>query len=162
MRTTLKRGVGRAGDVNARAVFPPGVLSAVKRYVQPPPRRRGALALIGRLLAWTMAAVSLLAGAAGGGLYLYSHHVVEALRPRTAAVKVAQKRLDAAPPGQAAIALVIGYDARRGVEAGGPSRSDTIMLVRADPKTKSISMLSFPRDLSVETYCPGRPTSVNK
>ena len=30
------------------------------------------------------------------------------------------------------------------------------MLVRADPDTKSISMMSFPRDLFVEIHCPGR------
>ena len=29
------------------------------------------------------------------------------------------------------------------------------MLVRADPKTNSISLLSFPRDLYVEIVCPG-------
>ena len=29
------------------------------------------------------------------------------------------------------------------------------MLIRADPETKSISMLSFPRDLIVDVYCPG-------
>ena len=164
MRTTLKRGVGRTAEVNGngRAVFPPGVLSPVKRYVQPPPPRRGMLALLGRVLAATIAAISLVAGSAAGGAYLYFHKSVEALRPRTAAVKVAQKRLDAAPPGAAAIALVIGYDARRGIEAGGPSRSDTIMLLRADPKTKTISMLSFPRDLRVALYCPGHASSVGK
>ena len=32
------------------------------------------------------------------------------------------------------------------------------MLVRADPTTDSISMLSFPRDLQVEIRCPGKPT----
>ena len=30
------------------------------------------------------------------------------------------------------------------------------MLIRADPETKSISMLSFPRDLGVPIYCPAR------
>ena len=30
------------------------------------------------------------------------------------------------------------------------------MLVRADPETKSISMMSFPRDLFVQIHCPGR------
>ena len=158
MRTTLKRGVGRAAEVNGngRAVFPPGVLSPVKRYVQPLPRRRGTLEVLGRVLAWVLAAASLAAGSVAGGAYLYFHRSVAALRPRTAAVKVAQKRLVAPPPGQAAIALVIGYDARRGAEAADTSRSDTIMLIRADPKTNTISMLSFPRDLWVEIHCPGR------
>ena len=48
------------------------------------------------------------------------------------------------------MALVLGYDRRtHGVDAGGGSRSDTIMLIRADPDKKVISMLSFPRDLIV-------------
>ena len=71
-------------------------------------------------------------------------------------MKVAAKRLDVALPGQPATALVIGYDKRAGEGKGTTSRSDTIMLVRADPETKSISMLSFPRDLFVEIHCPGR------
>jgi anionic cell wall polymer biosynthesis LytR-Cps2A-Psr (LCP) family protein len=47
-----------------------------------------------------------------------------------------------------AIALVIGSDYRAGDAAGG-SRSDTLMLVRIDPRTKYISLLSLPRDLYV-------------
>ena len=73
-------------------------------------------------------------------------------------VKIAAKRLDVALPGQPATALVVGYDRRAGEGAGTRSRSDTIMLVRADPDTESISLLSFPRDLFVEIDCPGRAT----
>ncbi|HEV8450211.1 MAG TPA: LCP family protein [Gaiellales bacterium] len=47
-----------------------------------------------------------------------------------------------------AVALVIGSDYRAGDVAGG-SRSDTLMLVRIDPRTKYISLLSLPRDLHV-------------
>jgi LCP family protein required for cell wall assembly len=47
-----------------------------------------------------------------------------------------------------AVALVIGSDYRAGDAAGG-SRSDTLMLVRIDPRTKYISLLSLPRDLHV-------------
>ena len=53
-----------------------------------------------------------------------------------------------------AVALVVGYDYRFGDDPNA-SRSDTLMLIRADPDTKSISMLSFPRDLLVDVYCPG-------
>jgi LCP family protein required for cell wall assembly len=53
---------------------------------------------------------------------------------------------------------VIGYDHRAGIESVRPSHSDTIMLVRADPSTKTISMLSFPRDLDVPIYCPRTKT----
>jgi LCP family protein required for cell wall assembly len=45
--------------------------------------------------------------------------------------------------------LVLGSDRRTNI-AGDKGRSDTIMLVRIDPGTKSISMLSIPRDLRVE------------
>ena len=74
----------------------------------------------------------------------------------SADVKEAQTTLDGVPPAdKAAIALVIGYDRRHGEAEGTPSRSDTLMLLRADPQTDSISMLSFPRDLIVEIRCPG-------
>ena len=43
---------------------------------------------------------------------------------------------------------MIGSDYRAGDAAGG-SRSDTLMLVRIDPRTKYISLLSLPRDLYV-------------
>ena len=36
------------------------------------------------------------------------------------------------------------------------------MLVRADPSTDSISLLSFPRDMRVEIRCPGRPPFVDR
>ena len=68
---------------------------------------------------------------------------------------MAAKRLDIALPGQPATALVVGYDRRAGEGKGTQSRSDTMMLVRADPGTKTISLLSFPRDLFVEIHCPG-------
>ena len=46
---------------------------------------------------------------------------------------------------------MIGYDKRKGDTDRG--RSDTMMLLRADPTTKSISMLSFPRDLVAPIWC---------
>ena len=47
-----------------------------------------------------------------------------------------------------AIALVIGSDHRYS-DGSSPSRSDTFMLVRIDPKSHVVSLLSFPRDLWV-------------
>ena len=49
MRTTLKKGIGRGAGANGngRAVLPPGALSPVIRYQQPP-RRRGTLVLVGK------------------------------------------------------------------------------------------------------------------
>jgi LCP family protein required for cell wall assembly len=78
----------------------------------------------------------------------------------TPAVKKAARQLDVPLPNQPAVALVIGYDARKGE---GPSgRSDTLMLVRADPQTDSISLLSFPRDMRVEIRCPGQTPYFDK
>ena len=47
-----------------------------------------------------------------------------------------------------------GEDRRPG--EGDNSRSDTMMLVRLDPRTKTMSMLSFPRDLVVNVPGYGR------
>jgi len=90
------------------------------------------------------------AGALAGGAYLWFHESVAAVVAKTPDVKVAAKRLDIALPGQPATALVVGYDQRKGVDKGIQSRSDTVMLVRADPQTDSVSLLSFPRDLIVD------------
>ncbi len=105
---------------------------------------------------WVGIAALVLAVGASGGTYLYFHESVSALAPETPGVKRAQGQLDAPLPGEPAVALVIGYDHRLADGDGAPSRSDTLMLVRADPETDSISLLSFPRDMRVEIHCPGR------
>ncbi len=156
MRTTLKRGVGRSaeGNGNGHAVFPPGPISTITRYEQPPPPERSGLELLVRILVATLLVILSLALAAAGGTYLWFHQSVAAVRAHSTDVKIAQKQLDVTLPGQAAVALVVGYDFRVGDDPTN-SRSDTLMLIRADPGTKSISMLSFPRDLIVPVYCPG-------
>ena len=75
------------------------------------------------------------------------------MQASTPDVKRAQKALDIPKANAPAIALVIGYDHRAGIESANPSLSDTLMLIRADPVTKTISLLSFPRDLDVPIYC---------
>jgi len=156
VRTTLKRGLGRAatGNGNGKPVLPPGVLSPVSVYRQPPPRRRSRLALAGQLALWLGVALVVLAAGVAGGAYLYFHESVAAVAARTPEVKRAAKQLDVALPGQPAVALVIGYD-QRTEDGSFEGRSDTLMLVRADPGTDSISLLSFPRDLLVDIRCPG-------
>ena len=164
MRTTLKRGLGRAAPPNGNGnpVLPPGALSPVNVYRQPPPGRRSRLALVGSMLLWLgVAALVLVAGAAGGA-YLYFHESVAAVAAKTPAVKRAAKKLDVQLPGQPAVALVIGYDHRAGDGDNTSGRSDTLMLVRADPESDSISLLSFPRDMLVEIRCPGRGPFVDR
>jgi anionic cell wall polymer biosynthesis LytR-Cps2A-Psr (LCP) family protein len=158
MRTTLKRGIGRGATVNGngRPVLPPGTLSPITIYRQPEPPPRSRWAFVRTALAWSAVGLLVLIGSAAGGAYLWFHQSVAEVVATTPDVKIAAERLDIALPGAPATALVVGYDRRAGEGKGVESRSDTIMLVRADPETKSISLLSFPRDLFVEIHCPGR------
>jgi LCP family protein required for cell wall assembly len=163
MRTTLKKGIGRGAELNGNghAVLPPGVLTQMTRYRQP---KRSALRFVGKILFSLAATALMIALGLAGGYYLYLDTSVEKLNVTSPEVKKAQKELaKVPPPDQPAIALVIGYDRRlEDVKLGNPSRSDTLMLVRADPTTDSISMLSFPRDLHVEIHCPNRSTFADR
>jgi len=165
LRTTLKRGIGRANGLggNGHSVLPPAALTPMVRYRQPEPPRRSGWRIVGRVLLWVAIFVVMLAVALVAGIYLWFHESVAAVRAHSQDAKAAQKFLgEPPPPGHAAIALIIGYDHRAGEASGTPSRSDTVMLLRADPATKTISMLSFPRDLDVNVDCPGSPTFVGK
>ena len=65
-----------------------------------------------------------------------------------AAIKAADEVTDRPLPDKPMNILLIGSD--KSTVPGDPGRSDTQMLVRLDPETKSISMLSLPRDLLVD------------
>jgi LCP family protein required for cell wall assembly len=157
LRTTLKRGLGKTGtngNGDGKAVFPPGVITPMARYRQPPPLRSGRLL---RILGWGFASILMLVCGIAGGAYLFFHHEVANVQAHTPAIKIAAKKLAVPLPGHPTVALVIGYD-HRAADGNAPSRSDTVMLLRADPQTKSLSLLSFPRDLVVDRICPGHPT----
>jgi LCP family protein required for cell wall assembly len=162
MRTTLKRGMGRAATLNGngRAVLPPPVLEPMRRYRQPPPPAHTTRGAIGRVFGWIMLAILVVASGIGGGLYLYSHETLGAIGAHSKGAIAASKdkNLHAiASPSEPATALIVGYDARKGADATSAqdSRSDTIMLVRADPTNNTLSLMSFPRDLQVPIYCKG-------
>ncbi len=162
MRTTLKRGAARAaanGSGDGLSAVPAAPLSAVTRYG---PRRRSPLALLGRIVLWLLVALLVVAGGLAGGVLLWWEHGVAATAPKTPEEREAQAVLDSVPPAdQPAVAIVVGYDRRFGPEKTLETRSDTIMLIRADPKRKTISLLSFPRDLLVEIQaCKGSPVHV--
>jgi len=165
MRTTLKRGVGRAAGLerrNGSAVFPPLPASPgagrgrtrLYRAAVRPRRRVAGRIVVGLLLTLLTAALAL-----AGGAYLWFHESLASVQAHSLAVKKAEKQLDVSIPGHAAIALVLGYDQREGGAFTTSSRSDTVMLIRADPVSKTISVLSIPRDLGVPIYCPDRSGS---
>jgi len=161
MKTTLKRGVGRAADTNGtgRAVLPPGALTPITRYEQPG-KRRGIVGLLGRILFFLVLATISLLGGIGGGYWLEGEQTVVDIDRASRSdphIRKAATKLKIPLPGRPAIAIAVGQDFRRwasDAERGG--RADTIMLMRADPTVGTLSMLSFPRDLMVDIHCPGR------
>ena len=158
MRTTLKRGMGRgaAVDGNGRPVLPPAAVTPMTLYEQPARPRRTGLQLVGRILLWLLVAVLVVAAGLLGGAYLYFHEQVKAVQAHDPELIRAEKGLVLTAAGKPATALIVGYDHRAGPEAKLPSRSDTVMLVRADPIDKTVSLMSLPRDLLVPIHCPGR------
>jgi LCP family protein required for cell wall assembly len=163
MRTTLKRGIGRGAGTNGNGnvTLPPGALTPVARYRQPARSRPSFAARVGKFFLGLLVIVLMVAGGAAGGLYLYGHDFAAATAPHSRAMKEASTRLAYVSPDKPAVALVIGSD-HRFVDGKDPGRSDTLMLIRTDPSSKTVSMLSFPRDLRVEIHCPGRGTFVDK
>jgi LCP family protein required for cell wall assembly len=164
MKTTLKRGVGRAAgaDGNGRAVLPPGALTPITHYQQPG-KRRGLLGILGRILFFLVLATASLLVGIGGGYWLEGEQTVvdiDRASRRDPQIRKAAKQLDIPLPDRPTIAIAVGQDIRRwakGDERGG--RADTVMLLRADPSIGTLSMLSFPRDLIVPIHCPGRTFS---
>lgn len=164
MRTTMKRGVGQSAGFDRDGAngsgngdgAPPSALGPVTVYrVEPPqpPTRRSVAA---RIAAWSLFVLTMLVAGVGGGAYLYLHESVSAVAPKSESIrKILREKLKVPVAGEAAVALVIGYDRRKEEAADAPARSDTLMLVRADPRQKTISLLSIPRDLRAEIRCPG-------
>jgi LCP family protein required for cell wall assembly len=126
------------------------------RYRMPPPPPRTTRQLLGSIFKWFLIVVVVVAVGLAGGAYLYTHETLNDFAPHHVALKKAAKHLTRVPdPSNPAIALMVGYDKRAGADASyAGSRSDTIMLVRADPQQHAVSMLSFPRDLLVPIECP--------
>jgi LCP family protein required for cell wall assembly len=153
MRTTLKKGTRGAGNGNGSGVVP---AVALDLPFEPSPRsgyrmpRRNPLVVVGKFFLWVVIVLLVVAGGLAGGVQLYFDYSVAAIRPHTREVKEAQKFLAEPVPGQPAVAILIGYDQRFGRDAVLGSRSDTVMLLRADPKKKVVTLLSFPRDLAVD------------
>jgi LCP family protein required for cell wall assembly len=162
VRTTTKRGLGRSATLNGngRAVLPPTTLEPVRRYRQPPPPPRSTGRVAAKIFGFLILAIVVIVAGLAGGVYLYGHETLNALAAHSKGAKATAKDKNVqqvASPTEPATALIIGYDTRKGVDAalGQDSRSDTLMLIRADPGNKTLSLMSFPRDLTVPIYCNG-------
>ena len=169
MRTTLKKRSRRSA--NGNGAYPPGPPPLLEPPLRAPPPpsppagfsersfyrvRRNPLKLLAKGVMWLVVLVLVAVGALAGGVKLYFDYSVAAVRPTSEEVREAVKDLDVLVPGRPAVAIVIGYDKRPGDSSAG--RSDTVMLLRADPDKEALTMLSFPRDLVVEhAGCEGHP-----
>lgn len=183
MRTTLKRRSRWSADGSgANGSYPPELLPPPDPPLRtaapsppadaPPPTppaaagagpertlyrvRRNPLKLLAMGVIWLVVAVLVGAGALAGGVKLYFDYSVAAIRPSSEEFIDAVEELETPLAGKPAVAIVIGYDRRPGETSAG--RSDTVMLLRADPEKDLLTMLSFPRDLIVEhAGCQGHP-----
>jgi len=115
----------------------------------PPPRRpRGRRRWL-RIALWTGGSLLLIVVAVvvAAVLLFYRDYTNLASPPKS--FVHAEGQIDTLPQANSpAIALVIGSD-HRYTDGSAPARSDTLMLVRIDPRTHLISLLSLPRDLYV-------------
>ncbi|MEV4421424.1 LCP family protein [Patulibacter sp. NPDC049589] len=119
------------------------VVQAFSRSPIPRPGRRLAV----RLILSGLLVVVLSGSAVAGGMELAVDKVIPEL-PNFALPQapVTDKPAD---PGSPQTLLLTGLDHRYADGKGAPSRSDTMMLVRLDPKANATTMLSLPRDLEV-------------
>ena len=122
---------------------PPEPPHRTARYWRLPPRRRTWVSVAAFSL-WIL--VGLVVSVVLGG-YIYLDDTLEASAPNTPEAKAARAAVRPVLPGKPTNVLLIGSDTRP--QLGDPGRSDSLILVRMDPKHDFISMLSFPRDLYV-------------
>jgi len=154
VRTTLKRGHGRTafdGNGSGRATLPPDALSPMSLYTADGPPRKSRTRRVGRVLGWIGLVLAMVAVGFAGGTYLWLHESVASLEYKGPHKKDIEKHLAVVTKHGPTTALVLGYDHRAG-QGGLPSRSDTMMLLRSDPKSHTVSQLSFPRDLEVAIH----------
>ena len=117
-----------------------------------------------RILRWTLAVVLISGVTVGGAVAYYVWNRLERITTTSDPnLKAADKQLAEVvdPATQPAVALVLGYDKRYG-EKGQRGHSDTLMLIRVDPRTNALSLLSLPRDLSSNRRPTARARSMTR
>ncbi|MDX6689608.1 MAG: polyisoprenyl-teichoic acid--peptidoglycan teichoic acid transferase [Solirubrobacteraceae bacterium] len=103
----------------------------------------------GRFAVGGVIIVLLAAGTALTVVLSQIHHVFKVAFPPKSTIK-APPFLDDIAPGDPATVLALGSDRRFGDKKKGlEARSDTILVVRLDPRKHAIAVMSIPRDLKV-------------
>src|SRR3954451_18374237 len=131
------------------------------------PPRVGARMLAKALAAGTIIIVCAGTAVAGAAWYQFDAIVNPALPPGvTPAPTVSVQPLPIPKPGGPRTLLVLGSDHRskRSIDGklGAKPLSDTIVLVRLDPKRKRVAALSLPRDLAVSIPGVGDGIKINE
>jgi len=117
-----------------------------------------------RFLCGSIAIVALTAGATAATVLLQAKRVADLLGPAT--LHPADGLITPAQAGAAETILVIGNDGRplskSAVDRTGGTRSDTLLLIRLDPRQNQTSVLSVPRDLRATIDAGATRVSVQK
>jgi polyisoprenyl-teichoic acid--peptidoglycan teichoic acid transferase len=135
-------------------------------FRQRPPRV--GLSVLAKAAVASLVIVLCSGGAVAAAILLQVHKIVHIKPPPNApppepAIKV---KADPVEPGGPRTLLVLGSDRRskRSADAkiGFVPRSDTILLVRLDPKRKRVAVMSIPRDLAVTIPGHGDQMKINQ
>ena len=102
---------------------------------------------LGFVLAGTIIVLSMAGATVGVGM-VQVNKVATTLRDYGHTEPFRQGTITAPPAGKPQTLLLVGSDRRYG-DARGNARSDTLMLIRLNPKRNAITALSIPRDLRV-------------
>jgi LCP family protein required for cell wall assembly len=96
-----------------------------------------------------------LTGVALGAYGLHTWHQID---------RVKGLHIAAAPPGEPINVLLVGSDSREGEydeSAVSGKRTDTILVLRVDPRSEQVTALSFPRDLVLQVAGQNRRGMIN-
>jgi LCP family protein required for cell wall assembly len=88
------------------------------------------------------------AGATVGIGFVQVQHIADVVRANGHTEPFLRGTITPPPPGKPQTLLLVGSDRRYG-DPRGDARSDTLMLVRLDPRQNATTVLSIPRDLRV-------------
>ncbi len=142
---------------------------APKEEVAHPRHRRWPRRLL--IVANVFVAICVLTTAGGYGYVRWKYGQIRTYKDLAGVLRGGGDEADP-PPGEPMNVLVVGSDTREGIDQAGNDnfggtkevkgqRSDTIIILRVDPKQEQASMLSLPRDLYVPIAGTTRSDRIN-